>query len=512
MIKMIKHVDAFLNSITMYRLVLCALVILALFAVVFAFFGIVPLSPLWLFVSAAALIAVCETSNRAFARLFNAPPNVESSSITALILFFVMTPASGLDALLYLSLVGAVAMATKYIIMIRKRHILNPAAAGAVIAGIAGIGSSSWWISISPFFLPIVLVLGLCIVRKLRRFRMFFSFMAAGIVSFVSYSAIMGTLGDGWQFNLPYLFFASWPTIFFSTIMLTEPLTTPPKKRDRIIYGALVGALFGAPVALGGFYLTSETALVLGNMYSYIVSFRRRMVFWLREKREIAASIFEFVFEPEQRLQYEPGQFLEWTLRHNNFDSRGVRRYFTIASSPTEARMKIGVKIIGGGSSFKSALKNLSAGENIVAGEISGEFTLPKNKEEKMVFIAGGIGITPFRSMAKFLLDNNERRDIVLFYFCSDPAEFAYGKIFEKAQEIGLKTIYVITGKNRVPAHWRGKAGFLNDEMIRSEVSGFRERTYYISGPEVMVKSYKKLLASVGISSRRIKTDYFPGY
>lgn len=502
--------DNFLNGIAMYRLVLYALIATAIFAIAFAYLGVLPFDGTWLIASLLTLVAACVVSNRIIASLLKVPANAESDFITGLILFFVMTPAANSQSLAFLAVVGATAMATKYVLVWNRRHLFNPAAAGAAIAGFTGLGSSGWWVAL-PALIPISCFLGLLVVRKMRRFKMFFAFAGAGLASMATFQTLNGTLPDDWLISVPIQASAVWPLVFFGTIMLTEPLTTPPTGKSRLAYGALVGILFGAPVHLGPFYLTSELALLAGNAFSYLMSFKRRIIFMLREKRKLAPSLYEFIFSPDNPFSFTPGQYLEWTLPQKVPDSRGNRRCFTLASSPTENDVRIGVKIPASGSSFKKALLALEPGAKLAGGSLGGEFTLPSETRRKLAFIAGGIGITPFRSMVKYLLDMKEWRDITLFYVCADESEFVYREIFAEAENIGLKTVYIVSGAAAPPA-WDGRTGFINEAVLQEEAADYREHTFYLSGPPGMVSSYARLLRSLGIPCSRIKTDYFFGY
>jgi ferredoxin-NADP reductase len=147
-----------------------------------------------------------------------------------------------------------------------------------------------------------------------------------------------------------------------------------------------------------------------------------------------------------------------------------------------------------------------------VGAQLSGDFVLPKNKEEKLVFIAGGIGITPFRSMIKYLTDIKEARDIVLFYLAATPDEFVYKDVFENAKSVGVKTIYMITDSKNVPNGWAGGVGRISAEIIEKDITDFKTRKFYLSGPNAMVDNYKKIIKSMGIKRSSIITDYFPGY
>lgn len=293
------------------------------------------------------------------------------------------------------------------------------------------------------------------------------------------------------------------PIVFFTTIMLIEPLTTPPNRRQRMIYGALTGLLFGPTIHVGTIYSTPELVLAVTNIYSYLVSPKGKFTLTLKAKRLIGQDTYDLVFESKQPLRFHPGQYLEWTLGHQNPDKRGNRRYFTVASSPTEKEVRLGVKFYAKPSTFKAALHTLTPGSQILAGQLMGDFTLPRDPKEKLGFIAGGIGITPFRSILKYLVDKGEKRDIVLFYSNKKPAEVAYREVLDEAQsQLGIKTVYVMTDET----------GYLTGDMIASALPDYRDRKFYISGPRSMVVAFEQTLADLAIPKRQIKTDFFPGY
>ncbi len=98
----------------------------------------------------------------------------------------------------------------------------------------------------------------------------------------------------------------------------------------------LTGALFVPQLHIGALYSTPELALAVGNVFSWLVSPKQRVTLTLKRKARVAPSVVDFYFAPSQRLAFTPGQYLECTLAHPSADARGVRRYFTIASSPTE--------------------------------------------------------------------------------------------------------------------------------------------------------------------------------
>lgn len=503
-----KFIDRFLNSITMYRLVLYGLSVIALVAIVYGFIGILSFSGFQLIISLALLCAVCYFSNIFLAFAFGAPRNVESVWITAFILFLILAPLASVNEALVLVIAAVLAMASKYIFAIHRKHIFNPAAIAAVILALAGNGVATWWVG-SPALAPVVLIVGLLIVRKIRRFSMLGSFVFASVVVMVFVGIKAGTpIGE-----ILWETIASWPLIFFGTIMLTEPLTAPPTKRLQIVYGLIIGAIFSSQFHIGMFYSTPEMALIIGNIFSYVVSSKRKLMLTLKNKTQLSPLVYDFAFAPDHKLDFMPGQYLEWTLPHAHSDDRGNRRYFTIASSPTESEIHLGVRIQQDGSSFKEALLNMKEGDCMTGGSLAGEFTLAKDPAEKLVYIAGGIGVTPFRSMIKYLIDIKEKRDIVLFYACASETDFVYGDIFDQAEkEIGLKVVRVVTDALKVSPEWKGKTGFITKEMVAAEVVDFADRTYYLSGPDAMVQNYKKMILGMGVKRGRVHTDYFPGF
>ncbi len=480
-----KLVDKFLNETAMYYLVLRGLAGLAALSILFGFLNLLPFSGLQFIVTFGLLAVSCYFTNLLISKILKTPINRESSLITALILFFIMAPVKDLQDVEVTILAGIIAMLSKYVFAIHKKHIFNPAAISAVILGLLGFGNEIWWVG-SAILLPFVLVMGLLIVRKVRKFSMVLTFIATALIAIAIFNPLEIVLQA----------FTSWPLIFFGTVMLTEPQTTPPHRKLQMIYGGLVGLLFGSQFAFGPVYSSPELALVIGNIFSFVVSPKEKLFLKLKTKTELAPGVWEFSFPG--KLNFEPGQYMEWTLPEKKSDNRGNRRSFSIASSPEESEIKIAVRMAKEkGSTFKNALLNMNPGDQILAGGLSGDFVLPKDKNKKVVFIAGGIGITPFRSIVKSLADKKETRDITLFYSVADDKDLIYKDIFKSVKFIPINTT---------------KQGFITEEMIKKEVPDFKDRTFYISGPPVMVDSYKALVKKLGVSSRNIITDFFSGY
>jgi ferredoxin-NADP reductase len=446
------------------------------------------------------------------ARVFNVPPNTESLYITALILALIITPQSPsrhfAAGLAFAVWVGVWAMASKYILAIRRKHVFNPAALAVALAAFTLNQAASWWVG-TPAMMPFVLVGGLLVVRKIARFDLVLSYLAAASAVTLGASVAKGT----GVLPLAGQFFADTPILFFAFVMLTEPSTTPPARAPRIVYGAMVGVLFAPSLHFGKMYFTPELALLMGNVFSYLMSPKVRYLLELKAKTQLAPGIYEFRFTADRRLRFRPGQYLEWTLRHSRPDSRGNRRYFTIASSAGEREVRIGVKFYPDPSSFKASLLAMKPGDQIVASQLAGEFVLPTDKRAKLVFMAGGIGITPFRSMIRDLLDHNEKRQIAVLYSNKTAPEIVYADMLGEASErLGIRTLYTLTDADHVPPDWQGHTGRIDAKMIAKAVPDYRERTFYLSGPRSLVVGFEDVLRNIGIPKNRIKTDFFPGF
>jgi ferredoxin-NADP reductase/Na+-translocating ferredoxin:NAD+ oxidoreductase RnfD subunit len=493
----------------MYRLVLYYLVFLLLGASALSAFGILPYSPLALLFSTFVLLATCLAINYIFARVFKVQTNIESAYITALILALIIDPpqaANLFSNFWFLFWAAALAMASKYIVAIKGKHIFNPAAFAVAVTAIAFNQLASWWVG-SASMLAFVAIGGFLVIRKVQRSDAVTSFILVALTTIMAYTFMAANPVDSL-----YRVIIDSPLIFFAAVMLTEPLTMPPTKPRQVFYAALVGFAFAPQVHFGSFYFSPETALLLGNIFSYLISPKGKYVMTLVKKEEAAEGVYNFTFAPDRKIGFRPGQYLEWTLGHDRPDTRGNRRYFTIASSPTEETVMLGVKFYDKPSSFKQTLRAMNPGDTIMAAQLAGGFVLPRDPKKKLVFIAGGIGITPFRSMLKYLADNHEKRSITLIYSSASMREVAYYDIFQEAAEkSGINTVFTFTDKAKLDPAWKGHTGYVNEAMIEQVVPDYRDRTFYVSGPHTLIDSCNDVFSGMGIPRSQIKTDFFPG-
>lgn len=479
---------------TMYKAMVYYLRFLLLAAILLAAFRILNYSPLDIAIEAVYLAAVCYFSNRLIAKVFKTQGNDDSAAITSHILALIVGPAAFLENWAFFTVVAVLAMLSKYVLAIRKRHIFNPAAFAVVLSAVLMKQGASWWVGSAPL-LPFVVIGGIWLIRKIHREHLVLSFLLTYfLLALVVYP--VSSVGQ--------LLIRS-AIVFFSCVMLVEPITSPAGRKARIYFGALVAAVL---VLLQRFApqipYTLELSLLAGNVFAFFTKPQGRLALRLNQKISEAANTMTLLFEKPANFSFAPGQYLEWVLHHPHTDSRGIKRYFTIASSPTEKDLQISTRLAPErSSSFKLALKAMQSGDEISASELDGDFVLPQDPKIPLVFIAGGIGITPFRSMIKYLLDKNEKRDMVLLYSNKSEAQVAFKELFEKAKRVGLKTVYVITEQD----------GYIDPGLIKKEIPDWAARTFYVSGPEPMVEAFEKMLMDeMGIKGGMIKRDYFPGY
>lgn len=494
----------------MYRLMYYFLLLLSAAAILLATFGILPYQPSDIILTTLYLLIVSQVTNQLFARLFRTQVNPESQRITALILSLIVGPLPLLPNLLFLTALATIAMASKYLLAWERRHVFNPAALAVFLAAFLLNQGASWWVGTSTL-LPFVFIGGLIVNRKIGRSSLISTFLLTYLVGSGLFNLMEGTGILTVSQNLLEDLINS-PLLFFCFVMLVEPLTSPQTKRYQLYYGLLVAlTLLVLQQLLPHFAYSLELALLAGNLFTRVFSPDFRTKLKLRKKEPLTNNTISFSFERPADFNFTAGQFLEWTLHHPKPDSRGIRRYFTISSSPTEKELMLVTKFAEKSSSFKQALKGLKSGDDIAFANLGGEFTLPPDQKRKLLFIAGGIGVTPFRSMIKYLFDTKQKRDIVLLYSNRSSTDIVFNELFDKAKKaVGVRTIYTVTEEEQ--DWWQGRKGYIDEKMIRQAVPDYRDRLFYISGPEPMVIAFEKMLAGMGIARKNIKRDYFPGY
>ncbi|SKC73885.1 FAD-dependent oxidoreductase [Plantibacter cousiniae (nom. nud.)] len=501
-----------LGRVTMYRLVTLSLGTLAIYAFVLSLFGQVFYKPLELLATLATLLVVGYLTNRLFGALFQVQPHSESSVITSLLLFFILWPTSEPTALAWIALAATVASASKYVLAIRGRHVLNPAAIAALVMSVLasyvtlpGVSPSVWWVA-NPWLLPGVVILGGLVLIRTKRLTMALVFIV------LSWALVTVRLVTGGQELGPALLapLTSYPILFLAAFMLTEPLTLPPRRWQQLAEAAIVAALFSIPFTLGQVASTPELALIVGNVLAFIVARRRGMRLTLEGTRALTPTAVEYQFSSKRSIPFAAGQYLELSLPHRGADVRGSRRVFSISSPPDDDRtIRVAMRVPERASSFKRALNALPVGASLSATGVWGDFVLPKDTSKPILLLAAGIGITPFVSQLSRLHLRADQRDVVLVYVVSDPQELAYAAELETW---GTPVLVVgPTDDVRLPDGWRGLGpGRLDHERLAEAVPDLAEREVFISGPPAMIEALKPALRGIGVG--HVRTDAFSGY
>ncbi len=227
----------------------------------------------------------------------------------------------------------------------------------------------------------------------------------------------------------------------------------------------------------------------------------------LDHTKDEAGNIRTFFFKPERPVQYTAGQFAEWTLQHPNPDKRGIKRWFTISSSPSGEFVTITTKHAADKvSSFKRALFKLEPGDEMLMSDPMGDFVLPKLIQTPLVFVAGGIGITPFHSILEWLADVKEERPIKLLYGVNTEDEIIFQDTFSR---VGISPTIIV---NEPEAAWGGERGRLSADLIMGLGKPGEDALVYVSGPEPMVEMLEKDLKKAGLKKSQFVGDFFPNY
>jgi glycine betaine catabolism B len=221
---------------------------------------------------------------------------------------------------------------------------------------------------------------------------------------------------------------------------------------------------------------------------------------------DVAPGIKTFWFRSNQKHDYTAGQYIELYLPHNNADSRGQKRWFTLSSSPSEQLLAVTTKAASKCSTFKQQLFNLKPGDKARISQPMGDFVLPKDSSLPLVFVASGVGITPIRSMIKWLSDHEQRRSLQLIYGIRSIEQAAFRDLILK---YGVKTDLVVSQPTKTYA---GLTGRIDVTLITKLVPDYKSKPVFISGPEKFVETLAKELKAAGMPPEQLILDFYHGY
>jgi len=233
----------------------------------------------------------------------------------------------------------------------------------------------------------------------------------------------------------------------------------------------------------------------------------------LRSREEIAEGTMAFRFEIPVNWTFKPGQSIDMTvLDPPETDVEGNTRSFTIASAPHEDALMIATRMRD--TAFKRTLKTLPIGSVARIEGPFGSLTLHHNAARAAVLIAGGIGITPFRSMAVQAAREKLPHRIFLFFSNRRPEDAPFlGELqsLEK-QNPNYKLLATMTQMEKSSRAWQGERGFINGEMLSKYLKTAASPIYYIAGPPGMVSGLRNVLGQTGVDEDDVRTEEFSGY
>ena len=214
---------------------------------------------------------------------------------------------------------------------------------------------------------------------------------------------------------------------------------------------------------------------------------------------------FRFPVSPEN-APFEPGQFMFVTIKVKGAEAL---HHFTISSSPTDRDYLEFTKRITE-HDYSQALNVMKPGEWARIQGASGAFTLPKDKQP-LALLTGGIGITPVRSMLRFICAKKLECDIVLLYGNSRFEDVVFRDELNEmcAGHPGLRIEYVLS---EPPADWKGRKGMIDKNTVTEAIPDYQNRSFYISGPPRMIMALQEQLAALKIPQDKIIRDSFTGY
>ena len=233
----------------------------------------------------------------------------------------------------------------------------------------------------------------------------------------------------------------------------------------------------------------------------------------LAYRQEIAEGTMAFHFEKPPGWTFEAGQSIDITLlAPSETDAEGNTRTFTIASAPYEKSVMVATRIRD--TAFKRVLRVMPVGTAVQMEGPAGDLTLHRDAARTAVFLSGGIGITPFRSIAFAAAKEHLPHRIFLFYSNRRPEDAAFlAELQTLAKENpNYKLIASMTGMEKSHRPWHGETGMINKEMLARYLKDASSPVYYIAGPPGMVKGLHMMINKSGVDERDIRTEEFSGY
>ena len=233
----------------------------------------------------------------------------------------------------------------------------------------------------------------------------------------------------------------------------------------------------------------------------------------LTKCEEIAEGTMAFHFAKPADFQFRAGQSMDLTLLNPpETDAEGNSRAFSIASAPFDNDLMIATRMRD--TAFKRVLRKATPGQQVKIDGPSGSFVLHRKSEKPAVFLAGGIGITPFLSIIRQAGHEKSPHHIYLFYSNRRPEDAAFLDLLseETKRNPNFQLIATMTKMDQSHREWAGAIGSINKDMLAKHLPTLQGPIYYLAGPPAMVAALRRMLIEAGADEDDIRTEEFSGY
>lgn len=218
-----------------------------------------------------------------------------------------------------------------------------------------------------------------------------------------------------------------------------------------------------------------------------------------------------FWFRRGRPVNFSAGQFGDFTLADPpHTDAKGNTRSFSFASSPRSEHILIATRMRD--SAFKQSLRTVPIGTGVDLMGPMGSFTLHKDTSRPAVFLTGGIGITPVRSIVEHATQERLAHKLYVFYSNKTRALTAFLEDFQGWSRENSNLVFIPTLDGERPEDWPFELGVIDEQMLRRHVSDLQRPIYYVVGPPPMVAAMQALLEKIGVDELQIRTEDFAGY
>ena len=233
----------------------------------------------------------------------------------------------------------------------------------------------------------------------------------------------------------------------------------------------------------------------------------------LKARQEVAEGTMAFYFSKPADFKFAAGQAIDLTLLNPpETDAEGDRRTFSLASSPGENDLMVATRMRN--TAFKRVLKTLPEGSEVKLEGPFGFMTLHRKTDRPAVILAGGIGITPFRSMLGHAFADNTGHRLFLFYSNRRSEDAAFLAELQQwaAQYPSFTLVATLTAPQKSDVPWSGETGYINKQMLVKYVSDLAKPVYYLAGPPGLVAAMRDMLSEAGVQEDEINSEDFVGY